>query len=155
MFSAEYKQELDKITNKYEQKRAALLPLLHKVQGRDGMITPEAEKDLADYLDLPVVQIHEVVSFYHLYHQEKLGKCHFAICQTSACALRGAEDIISYIEQKLNIKAGEKTSDGKFSLETVECLGACELAPMLQHNNDAYIGFLDKKKIDEIISKQK
>ena len=155
IFTAEYKQELDKITNKYEQKRAALLPLLHCVQEKEGLITPEAEANLAEYLDVPVVHVHEVVSFYHLFHQKKLGKCHFSICQTTACALRGAEDIIAYIEQRLNIKPGETTPDGKFTLNVVECLGACELAQVMQHNDDEYKGFLDKQKIDALIEKHK
>jgi NADH-quinone oxidoreductase subunit E len=154
MFSAEYLKELDKITHKYEQKRAALLPLLHWVQEREELITPETEKNLAEYLGIPVVHVHEVVAFYHLYHQEKLGKCHFSVCQTTACALRGSEEIIAYIEEKLSIKAGEKTPDGKFSFGLVECLGACELAPIMQCNKD-YEGFLDKKKIDQLIEKNK
>jgi len=155
MFSADYIKDMDKILSKYDQKRAALLPLLHYVQGKEGKITPEAEKNLAEYLSEPVVHIHEVVCFYHLYHQEKQGKCHLSVCQTTACALRGAEDLIGYIEQKLNLKPGEVTADGKFSLDVVECLGACEIAPMLQYNNVEYKGFLDKKKIDEIIEKHK
>jgi NADH-quinone oxidoreductase E subunit len=153
MFAKDYLPELDKITGKYDQKRAALLPLLHFVQDKEGLITPEAEKNLAEYLGIPVVHVHEVVSFYHLLHQKKLGKCHFSVCQTTACALRGAEDIIGYIEERLNIKPGETTPDGKFTLNVVECLGACELAPMMQYNDREYKGFLDKKKIDELIAK--
>ena len=154
MFSAEYKKELDKITCKYEQRRAALLPLLHCVQEKEGLITPETEKNMAEYLGLPVVQVHEVVCFYHLFHQEKIGKCHFSVCQTTACALRGVEDVIGHIEERLNIKPGEKTPDGKFSLDVVECLGACELAPVMQCNKE-FKGFLDKKKIDELIEKHR
>jgi NADH-quinone oxidoreductase E subunit len=152
MFSAEFIKELDKITNKYDQKRAALLPLLHCVQEKEGLITPETEKNMADYLGLPVVHVHEVVSFYHLFHQEKIGKCHFSVCQTTACALRGSEEIIEYIEKRLNIKPGETTPDGKFSFGLVECLGACEIAPIMQCNKD-YVGVLDKNKIDELIAK--
>jgi NADH-quinone oxidoreductase E subunit len=155
MFTAEFKQELDKITNKYEQKRAALLPLLHCVQEKEGLISPDAEKNMAEYLGIPVVHVHEVVSFYHLFHQQKQGKCHFSVCQTTACVLRGAEGIITHIEERLNIKPGETTADGKFTLSVVECLGACELAPMMQYNNEEYKGFLDKKKIDELIEKNK
>jgi NADH-quinone oxidoreductase subunit E len=152
MFTAEYTKELDKITNKYEQKRAALLPLLHCVQEKEGLITPETEKNIADYLGIPVVHVHEVVCFYHLFHQKRTGKCHFSVCQTTACALRGAEEVMEHIEERLNIKAGETTPDGKFSFDRVECLGACELAPMMQCNKE-YKGFLDKKKIDELIDK--
>jgi len=152
MFTTEYVQELDKITNKYEQKRAALLPLLHRVQEKEGLITPETEKNIAEYLGIPVVHVHEVVSFYHLFHQQKQGRCHFSVCQTTTCALRGAEDVIEYIEERLGIKSGETTPDGKFSLSVVECLGACELAPMMQCNKE-YKGFLNKNKIDELIEK--
>jgi NADH-quinone oxidoreductase E subunit len=153
MFTTEYKQELDKITGTYQQKRVALLPLLRYIQEKEGLITPETEENIAEYLGVPVVGVHEVVCFYHLLHREPTGsKCHFSVCQTAACALRGAEDVIEHIEQRLNIKPGETTPDGKFSLSVVECLGACELAPVMQCNKE-YKGFLDKKKIDEIIDK--
>ena len=151
MFSADYIKEMDKITAKYDQKRAALLPLLHFVQNKEGLISPDAEQNMAEYLGEAVVHVHEVVSFYHLYHQKRQGKCHFSVCQTTACALRGAEAIIKYIEEKLDLKPGATTPDGKFSLDVVECLGACELAPMMQVKNVEYKGFLDNKKIDELI----
>jgi len=124
--------------------------VLHCVQEKEGLVTPEAEANIAEYLEVPVVHVHEVVSFYHLFHQKKQGKCHFSVCQTTACALRGAEEVIAHIEERLNLKPGEMTPDGKFSLGVVECLGACEIAPMMQCNKD-YKGFLNKKKIDEII----
>ena len=152
MFSAEFKQELDKITAKYESRPAALLPVLHCVQHKEGLITPEAEADVSQYLGIPVVHVHDVVTFYHLFHQKPAGKCHFSVCQTTACALRGAEEVIGYIQKRLDLKPGEITPDGKFSLSVVECLGACELAPVMQYNKE-YQGFLDKKKIDEIIEK--
>ena len=152
MFTVEYKQELDKITSQYEQKCAALLPVLNCVQEKEGLISPETEKNVAEYLGVPVVGVHEAVCFYHLFHQKRKGKCHFSVCRTTACALRGAEDVIGHIEQRLNIKPGETTPDGKFSLNVVECLGACELAPVMQCNEE-YKGLLDKKKIDEIIEK--
>ncbi len=141
---------MDKITSQYESKRAALLPLLHLVQEKQGIISPEAEKEIAEYLGIAVSHVHEVISFYHLFHQKPQGKCHFSVCQTTACSLLGGEEIIGHIKKRLNIKAGETTPDGKFSLGVVECLGACELAPMMQCNKD-YIGFLNNKKVDELI----
>jgi NADH-quinone oxidoreductase subunit E len=150
----DYQGELDKIVARYEQKQAALLPVLHYVQEREGFITKESEQQVADYLGVAVVHVHEVVSFYHLFHQERKGKCHFSICQTTACALRGAEDLIEYIESKLNLKPGGTTPDGKFSLSVVECLGACEIAPVMQQNKD-YVGCLTKAKVDEMIAKTK
>ena len=112
----------------------------------------EAEKEVADYLDIPVVHVHEVISFYHLFQQKPIGKCHFSVCQTTSCALLGGEEIIGHIKTRLGIKAGETSPDGKFSLSVVECLGACEIAPMMQCNKD-YLGPLNKKKVDEIIQK--
>ena len=143
---------MDKITNQYEQRRAALLPLLHLVQENEGLITPQAEQEVAEYVGIPVAHVHEVISFYHLFRQKPQGKCHFSVCQTTACALRGSEPIIEHIEKRLGIKQGEVTSDGKFSLGLVECLGACEIAPVMQCNKD-YVGNLNKKKIDELIDK--
>ncbi|MBF0490168.1 MAG: NAD(P)H-dependent oxidoreductase subunit E [Candidatus Omnitrophica bacterium] len=152
IFTAELLQQLDKITSQYEQRRAALLPVLHAVQEDRGFISPESEADVAQYLGIPVVSVHEVVCFYHLFHRQKKGKCHFSVCQTTACALRGAEEIIEHIEKRLNIKSGETTPDGKFSLTRVECLGACETAPVMQ-NNKEYKGLLNKKMIDELIDR--
>ncbi|MBF0504867.1 MAG: NAD(P)H-dependent oxidoreductase subunit E [Candidatus Omnitrophica bacterium] len=154
MFSAEYLQELDKITAKYEQKRAALLPVLHYVQHKEGLISQDAEQNIAEYLEISVVHVHEVVSFYHLFHQTKKGQYHFSVCQTTACALRGGEQIIEHLKERLGITPGQTTPDGKFSLSVVECLGACEIAPVMQGNKE-YIGCLNKKKIDEIIDKNK
>ena len=154
MFTTELLRQLDKITSQYEQKRAALLPVLHAVQEKEGLISPESEQDVSRYLDIPVVHVHEAVSFYHLFHQTKKGKCHFSVCQTTSCALLGGEDIIEHLKTRLGIKSGETTPDGKFSLSVVECLGACELAPMMQYNKE-YRGFLNKKKIDELIDKNK
>lgn len=154
MFKADLVQQLDKITSQYEQKRAALLPVLHAVQEKEGLISPESEQDISRYLGVPVVRVHEAVSFYHLFHQTKKGKCHFSVCQTTSCALLGGEGIIEHIKNRLGIKPGETTPDGKFSLSVVECLGACELAPMMQYNKE-YRGFLNKKKIDELIDKNK
>ncbi len=152
IFTAEFKQELDKIVSRYEDKRASLLPVLHAVQEKEGLISSESEQSVSEYLGVPVVHVHEVVSFYHLFHQTRKGKCHFSVCQTTACALLGGEDIIAHLKKRLNLKPGETTPDGKFSLSVVECLGACEIAPMMQFNKE-YIGFLNKKMIDEMIDK--
>ncbi|MBP9855378.1 MAG: NAD(P)H-dependent oxidoreductase subunit E [Candidatus Omnitrophica bacterium] len=151
IFTEEHSQEIWKIISRYEDKRAALLPVLHFVQEIEGLISPESEKDIAEYLEIPVVHVHDVVTFYHLFHQTRKGKCHFSVCQTTSCALRGAEEMIDHLKKRLQIKPGETTADGKFSLTVVECLGACELAPMMQFNKE-YKGHLNKKKLDELIN---
>ena len=151
---AQLKQEIEKIAAIYEEKKAALLPVLHLVQDKKGFISPESEQEVGDILGIPVVHVHEVVSFYHLFHQQPKGKCHFSVCQTTSCALLGGEKIIEHIKKRLNIKAGETTPDGKFSLSVVECLGACEIAPMMQHNKD-YKGHLTIEEIDRLIDQNK
>ena len=143
---------MDLIVARYERKQAALLPILHLIQEKEGFISPESEKMVAEYLQIPVVHIHEVISFYHLLHSKPKGKCHFSVCQTTACALLGAEEIIEYLQQKLGIKPGETTPDGKFSLDIVECLGACEIAPMMQCN-EKYMGPLAKERVNQILEK--
>lgn len=150
IFTPDVVTELDKITVQYEDRRAALLPVLHFIQEKEGLITPASEQSIADYIGIPVARVHEVVCFYHLFHQTKKGKCHFSVCQTTACALLGAESLIQYMQDKLGIKPGETTADGKFSLTVVECLGACEIAPMMQCNKE-YKGFLTKQNIDDLI----
>ena len=150
IFTADFLQKVDKISSRYEDKRAALLPVLHLVQEKEGMISPESEKNIGEYLNIPVVHIHEVVSFYHLFHQTRKGRCHFSVCQTTSCALLGGEDIIEHLKSRLGIKPGQTTPDGKFSLSVVECLGACEIAPMMQLNKE-YKGLLNRKKVDELI----
>ncbi len=130
------------------------MPVLHYVQGKEGFISLEAEQSIAEYLGVAVVHVHDVVSFYHLFCQKRKGKCHFSVCQTTSCSLLGGEAIIEHLKQRLGIKPGETTPDGKFSLSVVECLGACEIAPMMQFNKE-YKGFLNKKKIDELIDQNK
>lgn len=148
----EFRQQLDPIAARYERKQAALLPVLNLIQEKEGAISPESEKWVAEYLGIPVVHVREVISFYHLLHRKPLGKCHFSVCETTSCALLGAEEIIEYLKQKLGINPGETTADGRFSLSVVECLGACEIAPMMQCNEE-YVGPLNKEKIDEMIAK--
>lgn len=126
------------------------MPVLHAIQEKEGFISPESEEAVAEYLGIPVVHVHEVISFYHLLHKKPKGKCHFSVCQTTSCALLGGEEMIEYLKQKLGIEPGETTPDGKFSFSVVECLGACEIAPMMQCNEE-YVGTLTKEKVDEII----
>ena len=129
------------------------MPILHFVQEKEGLISHESEEKIAEYLEIPVVHVHDVVSFYHLFHQKRKGKCHFSVCQTTSCALLGAGEIIEHLKKRLGINPGDTTPDGKFSLSVVECLGACEIAPMMQYNKE-YKGFLNKKEIDALIDQK-
>jgi NADH:ubiquinone oxidoreductase subunit E len=115
-----------------------------------GFISAEIESEAARLLDLPLMQVREVVSFYTLYYAESKGKYHFQVCRNLSCTLKGCEEIIDYLKARIGIDVEQNSSDGQFSLSTVECLGACEIAPMMQLN-DRYIGNLTKKSIDELM----
>ncbi len=144
--------EAQKILAKYDQKRAAMLTLLHLAQDKIGHVTPEIEQWVSKWTDVPVVHVHEVVTFYSMYHQKPAGKHHIRFCTTTSCVLRGSENILEHLKKKLNIDDHGVTPDRKISLEEAECLCACEMAPMMQVG-DEYYGDLTEKKVDEILDR--
>src|SRR5205814_152656 len=127
------------IAKRYPSRRAALLPLFHLVQEEKGFISAEAEEWIAETLGLTPVQVHEVLTFYTMLHPEPVGRHHLQLCRTLPCLLRGAGSLFVHLEKRLGIGAHEKTADGRFSLEEVECLGACGNAPVLQVNDDYHM----------------
>ena len=146
--------EAQKIVAKYDQKRAATLPLLHLAQDRIGQVTPDVEAWVSRWTEVPVVHVHEVVTFYSMFHQKPVGRHPIRFCTTTSCVLRGGEKLLEHLKKKLNIENHENTEDGKFSLEEAECLCACDKAPMMQVDDD-YCMDLTEKKIDEILDKLK
>ncbi len=149
-FSEQAKKTIAEIVARYPEKEAALLPVLHVAQKEFGHISPEAEKTVAAALDLSPVQVHEVVSFYTMYNRQEMGRYHIQVCANLSCSLMGAGSLIEYLGERLGIRPGEVTSDGKFTFSLVQCLGACELAPCMMVNFD-YHGRLDKDKVDQIL----
>lgn len=149
-FSDELKKWITEVTAHYPRKEAALLPVLHLAQKEFGYISPELEKQVASLLDISPVKVREVLTFYTMFNRKNMGKYHIQVCSNLSCVLSGAESLLEYISTKLDIKLGETTSDGKFSLSAVECLGACEQAPCMMVNFD-YYGHLDQNKIDQIL----
>src|SRR5215211_5977892 len=149
-FTPEFKEKADKILNQYETKRASILMILRLIQEEYGHITREAEEEVAAYLQIPVIDVREVMTFYTLFYDKPKAKNRFAVCRTLSCTLLGAEDIIKYLETKLGIKAGQTGADAPCSISKVECLGACEIAPMLQYNDGPFYGNLTREKIDEL-----
>lgn len=154
VLTAEVKKKADQIVANYEKRRAALLPVLHLIQNTYGVISKAAEVEIADYIGIPAVDVKEVITFYTLYKTRSCAKNELNVCRTLSCWLGGGEEITKYIKTKLGIEAGAQTADGKFSLNLVECLGACELAPMMQVGRE-YIGPLTKEKVDQLIEKLK
>ncbi len=149
-FSELTKKRIEEVLARYPQKKAALLPVLHLVQQEIGFISVAEEKQVADLLEIKPIQVREVVTFYTMYNRQPAGKYHIQVCSNLTCSMLGAQTLIDYVKEKLGIELGETTEDKRFTLSTVECLGACEHAPCVMVNFD-YYGNLDKKTIDEIL----
>jgi NADH-quinone oxidoreductase subunit E len=133
------------------KQKSALLPVLHLAQQEFGgwLDTPVMDY-VASLLKIEPIEVYEVATFYSMYNLKPVGRYMFEVCQTGPCMLKGSDDIINYIGQKLGIKPGETTDDGMFTLKTVECLGACGYAPMMQMGKH-YREHLTKEKVDAII----
>ena len=149
-FSLGTKNEFDKLVARYPEKRAALLPALHLAQKEFGHITPEVEEYVAGLFELTPAKVREVVTFYTLYHTKEPGRHVVQVCRTISCHLNGSAELIDYLKEKLGAANGETTEDGKFTLQVVECLGACEFAPVMQVGEN-YYGPLTKAGIDEAL----
>ncbi|HEX7691729.1 MAG TPA: NAD(P)H-dependent oxidoreductase subunit E [Sediminibacterium sp.] len=147
-------QEFNRLVARYPEgkQKSALLPVLHLAQDSfGGWLSTETMDYVAELLQLKPIEVYEVATFYSMYNLKPVGKHMFEVCQTGPCMLRGSDDIIAYIGEKLGIKPGETTPDGLFTLKTVECLGACGYAPMMQLGKH-YREHLTKDKVDTIIA---
>jgi NADH-quinone oxidoreductase subunit E len=149
-FSAEQLARVRELQALYPERRAALLPVLHLAQETFGHISPAVEVYVAGLFELSPAHVHEVVTFYTLFHREPVGRHIVAVCHNLSCWLRGAEDAIAYLQERLGIEAGETTPDGRVTLQRVECLCACEVAPMMQVD-DTYVGDLTRARIDAVL----
>ncbi|MEP7264378.1 MAG: NAD(P)H-dependent oxidoreductase subunit E, partial [Bacteroidota bacterium] len=133
------------------KQKSALIPLLHLAQAEfDGWLSAPVMEYVAGILKIEAVEAFEVASFYSMFNLKPVGKCVIEVCRTSSCWLLGAEDIVNHIEKKLNIKNGQTTADGMFTLKTVECLGSCGTAPMLQCGAK-YHESLTMEKVDTLL----
>ncbi|HEU5290697.1 MAG TPA: NADH-quinone oxidoreductase subunit NuoE [Cyclobacteriaceae bacterium] len=154
-FSNETLALVNKIIKRYPEgkQKSALLPVLHLAQSEfDGWLSTPVMDYVASILSIKPIEVYEVASFYSMYNLEPVGKCLIEVCQTGPCWLRGSDDIVEHLEKKLGIKNGETTSDGMFTLKTVECLGSCGTAPMLQCGADYYEN-LTNDKVDTLLDK--
>lgn len=134
-----------------EQKRSAVIGSLHAIQHEYGYLPVVQMDALADVLEIPPIAVYEVASFYSMFELEPVGKHTIAVCTNLSCMLRGGEEILSYIEDKLNIKCGQSTMDGKFFLkQEEECLAGCCGAPMMQLDH-VYHEDLTPSKVDQIL----
>jgi len=152
-FSEDKLAKVSEIIARYPEgkQKSALLPLLHLAQEEfGGWLSAETMNYVAELLTITPIEVYEVATFYSMYNTKPVGKYMFEVCQTGPCMVRGCDDIIAYITEKLGIKPGETTADGLFTLKTVECLGACGYAPMMQLGK-FYREHLTKQRVDEIV----
>lgn len=132
------------------KQKSALLSVLHLAQAHFGYLSEPVMDYVARLLHILPIEVYEVATFYSMYDTKPVGKVKLEVCRTGPCMIEGAEKIVAYIENKLGIKDGETTPDGLFTLKTVECLGACGYAPMLQAG-EKFHEHLTEAKVDELI----
>jgi NADH-quinone oxidoreductase subunit E len=149
-FSAEQLAEVRRLQGLYPDKRGALLPVLHLAQDTFGYISLEIEEYVGTLFDLSAAHVHEVVTFYTMFFQKPRGRHIVAVCHNLSCHLLGAKGIIEHLKERLGVEPGETTADGNVTFLTVECLCACEQAPMMQVD-DRYEGLLTADKVDGIL----
>lgn len=155
VFNEETMQLVQKMIKRYPEgkHKSALLPILHIAQAEFGGWLSSGTMDyVASVLNIKSVEVYEVASFYSMYNLKPVGKCVLEVCRTVPCWLNGAEELVSYLEKKLSIKVGETTKDGMFTIKTVECLGSCGTAPMLQCGA-SYHENLTNEKTDLLLEK--
>ena len=152
-FSDDKLKEVQRIINFYPEgkQKSAVIPVLHLAQQEfGGWLSSETMDYVASILSMEPIEVYEVATFYSMYNLKPVGKFMFEVCQTGPCMINGSDEIINYIYDKLGIKPGETSADGMFTLKTVECLGACGYAPMMQLGKN-YREHLTKDKVDAII----
>ena len=154
MLVEKYNQEIQNIIAKYpsDQRKAAVMPLLHLVQREQMYIDHDSMVEIADILGMTATEVASVVGFYSLYYDKPNGKYHLQVCTDLPCALRGADNFLHELCQRLEIKPGETTSDGLISVEPVMCLAACDKAPMFQIHSGTGITYHQNQKVENAMS---
>lgn len=151
--SSEGTEKCRSIVEKLGNREAALIPVLYVAQDEFGWLSTEAMDLVAELLELPPPRVYGVATFYTMFNKEPVGKYHIQVCTNLSCSLLGADHVMEYISAKLGIAVGETTPDGRFTLSSVECLGSCGTAPMMQINDEFHEN-LTEEKIDGILADQ-
>jgi NADH-quinone oxidoreductase subunit E len=153
MISEESKLRFAREVAKYpaDQKQSAVMACLAIAQQELGYVSEDAERDIAHYLGMPVMAVHEVTTFYNMYNQRPVGKYKLNVCTNLPCQLREGVSSLQYLEKKLGISMGETTSDGLFTLQQSECLGACADSPVMLVNDRSMCSFMTPEKLDQLV----
>jgi NADH-quinone oxidoreductase subunit E len=151
--SAEAKTKFAREVAKFpaDQKQSAVMACLAIVQQELGYVSVESEQVVADFLGMPPMAVHEVTTFYNMYNQQPCGKFKLNVCTNLPCQLRDGSKALKYLENKLGIKMGETTTDGFFTLQQSECLGACADSPVMLVNDRTMCSFMTNDKLDQLV----
>ena len=150
MLAEKYPEEIKQIFAKYpaDQKRSAVMPLLHLAQREQGYVTKESMQEIAGILEVDVTEVAAIVGFYTLYHDDQAGKYRMQVCNDLPCALRGADKFLDALCGNLGIQVGETTPDGLVTLDAVMCLAACDKAPMFQMQDGQGLTYHENMTVD-------
>lgn len=143
-------QEMKEKAARYPDRKSAILPALTVAYRQVGHLNDQLYREISKAIRVPYVEVAEAATFYTMFPKKPVGKYLIQVCHNISCALMGADSLINYLEEKLKIKKGETTPDGMFTLISVECLGSCATAPMMQINQDYYEN-LTREKVDQIL----
>ena len=132
-------------------KQSAVMACLAIVQQDEGLVSEQREREIAAYLGMAPIAVHEVTTFYNMYNQHKVGKYKLNVCTNLPCQLRDGQKALQYLEKKLGIAMGETTPDGMFTLQQSECLGACADSPVMLVNDRTMCSFMSNDKLDQLI----
>ena len=151
-FDAPRSRRFKALVHQYPDRRSLALPLLHMAQEQEGYLSRDVLVALAEMLKISPAELLDTVSFYTMFNLEPKGKYLLQVCQTLSCSLAGADQVVDHIGAKFNLRPGETTTDGRFSLLKVECLGSCGTAPVVQINDD-YYEKMTVDKVDRVLDK--
>ena len=149
-FTPKELERIDEIKSHYPEKKAVLMPVLWMAQKKFGWLSKNVLQYVADLLELPYAHVHGVATFYTMFFKKAMGKYHIQVCTNVSCMLNGGEEIFLHISEKLGIDHNERTADGRFSLEEVECMGACGGGPMIAVN-EIYYENMGIEKVDNLL----
>jgi len=146
------REGLRRIIDEHRTVRGPLIEVLHRTQGLLGAIPPDAQRWIADELGIPRSRVHGVVTFYSFFRTQRPGRHLIRVCAGTACHVRGAGRVLDLLSEALGVRPGETTEDGAFTLQTVRCVGACGLAPVMMIDDEVY-GKLDRGRIERILER--
>ncbi|NBD21314.1 NADH-quinone oxidoreductase subunit NuoE [Aquabacterium fontiphilum] len=153
MLSEQTKARFDRELAKYpaDQRQSAVMACLTILQQERGWISPESEQEVADYIGMPAIAVHEVVTFYNMYNQKPVGQFKINVCTNLPCQLRDGQKALQHLCEKLGVQDGGTTADGLFTVQHCECLGACADAPVALVNDRQMVSYMSNDKLDQLI----